>query len=311
MIITGINQLLPLFLLIFIGIFLGKTGLLSAQFRKELIELCFLVLFPASVVHSFDMDVLDIETLANSAKLIFVGAVWLVIPLVLSIWLTKALHMDNAAANVLIFAAVYNNFGFAGLGIVSNLYGAQGMLYANMLGVAYRVTNMPLGIWIMERGKSRQSGASFASVLKSPPVAALLIMVPLALLGIRLPQAVYDTAEMLNSCLAPLGMMVTGMSIADFSISELMRGKVCYLISAVRLIALPALMAGIMLAMHVDGIAFAAPLLIMGMPVAANCSLLAQKFGTDSKLAAQCVLVSTVLSLVTIPFLVVVANGAL
>lgn len=47
----------------------------------------------------------------------------------------------------------YNNFGFAGLGMVSSLYSSQGLLYANMMGLVYRLTNMPLGIWIMGAGE--------------------------------------------------------------------------------------------------------------------------------------------------------------
>lgn len=308
MIMTGINQLLPLFLLTIIGIFLGKKKLLSHQFRRELTEFCFMILFPASVITSFEGFVMDVDTLMNSGKLILVGCIWIVVPLLLSLWTMRLLHLDKASENVLIFAAVYNNFGFAGLGMVNSLYGSMGLFYSNMLGLFYRLTNMPLGIWVMERGSREKSSSSIAEILKTPPVAAILVMIPVALLRIPLPQVIYDTANMFNDCLAPIGMVVTGLAISDFSLRELVRGKACYIISAVRLVVLPALMVGIMWAMGLEGVAFTAPLLSMTMPVAANCALLAEKYQADSRLAAQCVLLSTLLSLVTIPVWVAIGE---
>lgn len=308
MIMTGINQLLPLFLLTMIGIFLGKKKLLSHQFRRELTEFCFMILFPASVITSFEGFVMDVDTLMNSGKLILVGGVWIAVPLLVALGTVRFFHLDKASENVLIFAAVYNNFGFAGLGMVNSLYGSTGLFYSNMLGLVYRMTNMPLGIWIMERGRREKCGSKFADIFKTPPVVAILVMIPVALLRIPLPQVIYDTADMFNDCLAPVGMVVTGLAISDFSLGELIKGKACYIISAVRLVLLPAVMAGIMLAMGLKGTAFTAPLLSMTMPVAANCALLAEKYQADSRLAAQCVLLSTLLSLLTIPVWVAIGE---
>ena len=65
-----------------------------------------------------------------------------------------------------------------------------------------------------------------------------------------------------------------------------------------------------MLALGVRGEAFSAPLLVGGMPVAANCALMAEKYDADSRLAAQCVLISTLLSLATIPVLLALGGAA-
>ena len=303
MFMSGVDQLLPLFMMIFIGLLLGKTGAASPEFRGELTDLCFLVLFPASVVNSFNMT-LDMEKLRNGAKLVLIGFLWIAVPLLLALILTRLVHMEAASANVLVFSCAFCNYGFAGLGIVSSLYGGEGIFYANMLALTYNLINMPVGLWIMERGSGKQSAASIKSVLKSPPVLAILIMLPLVVLDLRLPQVVYETAGMLTGCLSPIGMLVTGMSVSDYSLEELVTGRACYLVSALRLLILPAAMGAMMVGMKIEGVALAAPLLIMGMPVAANCLLLAQKYDGNKRLAAQCVLISTMLSLLTIPILV-------
>ena len=231
------------------------------------------------------------------------------LPFLAALAVTRWMKLDYPAANVVVFSMAYNNFGFAGLGMVSSLYSSQGLLYANMMGLVYRLTNMPLGIWIMERGRKGSSGSLWATV-KTPPVVALLVMIPVALLGVPVPQVIYDTADMLNACLAPLGMVITGLAISDFSLPRLVRGRACYVVSFCRLVVTPLILAAAMMALGVRGEAFSAPLLVGGMPVAANCALMAEKYDADSRLAAQCVLISTLLSLATIPVLLALGGAA-
>lgn len=309
MVLKGVVQLLPLFLLMLLGIVLGKKGLVTADFRRQLTDFCFLILFPASVVTSFEGMELSGDTLINSGKLVLAGGIWVMLPFLAALAVTRWMKLDYPAANVVVFSMAYNNFGFAGLGMVSSLYSSQGLLYANMMGLVYRLTNMPLGIWIMERGRGNSSG-SLWNTIKTPPVAALLIMIPVAMLGVPVPQVIYDTADMLNACLAPLGMVITGLAISDFSLPRLVRGRACYVVSFCRLVVTPLILAAAMLALGVRGEAFSAPLLVGGMPVAANCALMAEKYDADSRLAAQCVLISTLLSLATIPVLLALGGAA-
>ena len=151
MVLKGVVQLLPLFLLMLLGIVLGKKGLVTADFRRQLTDFCFLILFPASVVTSFEGMELSGDTLINSGKLVLAGGIWVMLPFLAALAVTRWMKLDYPAANVVVFSMAYNNFGFAGLGMVSSLYSNQGLLYANMMGLVYRLTNMPLGIWIMEQ----------------------------------------------------------------------------------------------------------------------------------------------------------------
>ena len=73
MVLKGVVQLLPLFLLMLLGIVLGKKGLVTADFRRQLTDFCFLILFPASVVTSFEGMELSGDTLINSGKLVLAG----------------------------------------------------------------------------------------------------------------------------------------------------------------------------------------------------------------------------------------------
>ncbi len=311
MIIEIVNQLLPLFITMLLGILLGRSNVLSKQFRSDLIEFSFQVLFPASIVYAFD-TAMDTAALMDGFKLIVVGFVWLAVPFVIAVLAVRLFKVKRRTANVIVFAMVFGNLGFAGMGIVAGIYGSDGLYYSNMLALVYRLTLIPFGIVIMRSGidhtEEKQSGNRLVRFLKTPTIVPLMIMLPLTFMGVRLPEVVYGTAELLNGCLAPVGMLITGMSVADFRFRELIRGKVCHLISFLRLLLFPVLTGFLMASLGITGVAFDASYLIMGMPVAANCSLLAQKYNTDTKLAAQCVLFSTMFSMVTIPVLMLVGQ---
>lgn len=309
MFLQSFGQMFPLFLLMVIGILLTKAGYAPVSFRKQITDLCFVVLFPASIINAFNME-LTIQMLADSARLLLVGFLWIYIPFGVAYPITKLRKTPYARANPLLFAVMFGNLGFAGMGMVNGIYGSQGIFYTIMIGMAYRLSFSSLGVALMQRGSGAdgKKGSVFA-VLKTPPIITLFLMVPLVLLNIRLPQVVYDTAGMLNSCLAPLGMMITGMSIADHSPRQLLKSPGCYVISALRLLVFPIAFGLLLRWMGVTGTALYASVLAMGMPVAANCALLAQKYDCDTQFASGCVLISTVFSLVTLPLLILFAQA--
>lgn len=305
-----INQIVPLFVLMIIGVALGRSNAVSKNFRKDLIEFSFQILFPASVICAFK-NMPDTQAWTNGIKLILTGLIWIFVPCAVAIFIVRLLKIECKTANVITFAATFGNLGFAGMGIVSNVFGAEGLFYANMLAITYRLTLIPLGITIMQSGTKKANASTenkFIAFLKTPTVAPLLVMILISIIGIRLPDVVFNTVELFNDCLAPIGMLITGMSLSDFKFKELFRGKVCYLLSVIRLVLLPVLTGILMKTLGIAGVAFDSSYLVVGMPVAANCSLLAQKYEADTKLAAQCVLISSLLSVATIPLLMVIGK---
>lgn len=300
-------QILPLFLLLFIGVIVKKAGLAPISFRKSLTDLCFVVLFPAATIKSFSIEVTK-GMLLDSLKLILVGVVAIWAPLLLAMLIIKLTRQDIPSSNVYIFALMFNNIGFVGFGMTLSLYGSEGIFYLTMFAIAGCLSFNSFGIIVMQRGGSDGDKVSLQHVLLNPPIIGLVVAVPIMLFQIPLPHYINETVTMLSNCLAPLGMMVTGMSIADYNLRELLSGYQAFLISALRLLAIPAGCALIMRAIGISDVALATCTLAIAMPVAASCSLLAQKYDGNTKFAAQSVLISTLLSILTLPLIVYFAE---
>jgi len=97
-------------------------------------------------------------------------------------------------------------------------------------------------------------------------------------------------------------MIVIGMVVADIPIKTVVNKDTLFL-SAIRLIILPVSLLIILKLLHVDPILAGVSVMLTAMPVGVNTPIIAQKYGGDHVFASKCVLLSTALSLITIPLL--------
>lgn len=297
----------PLFLMMLIGIILAKTGNASLEFIKGLTNFCFLVLFPASSIKAFSINVTG-DMLRDSMVLILLGVLGIWGPCVLGYLIQIIFKPSIKQSNIIIYSLMFSNTGFIGVGIVLSLYGSEGLFYKIMFNIAFSIAFYSYGIYIMQRGGEKRDGKSIMKLFVSPPFVGLAIGLVLLITQIKLPDFLLETSSLLVGCLAPIGMLVLGMSIAQFKLSDMLERSPAYFIAFMRLLVIPLSMAYIMRICGVRGLPLLVSMLALAMPVATNCSLLAQKYDGDTKLAGQSVLISTVLSVFTIPLVLYITE---
>ena len=95
-------------------------------------------------------------------------------------------------------------------------------------------------------------------------------------------------------------MMVIGTMLVGVSWKALLEPSIFYL-AAVVLLPLIALI--IMNALHFEPMLTGVSLILTGMPAGSTSALLAAKYGADEDYASRCIITTTILSLVTIPIL--------
>ncbi len=110
----------------------------------------------------------------------------------------------------------------------------------------------------------------------------------------------------------PLSLCVTGAQLAELLAAGDLRLPQLARVTAGRLLVVPALALALLLAVeavgaHLDAQTRTVLLIIVAMPVAISGSIFAQRFDGDVPLAARAVLLSTLLSLVTVPALLWIA----
>ena len=97
-------------------------------------------------------------------------------------------------------------------------------------------------------------------------------------------------------------MMIIGTMLVGISWKALFEPSIFYL-TFIRLIFLPLIALVLMRIMRFDPLLTGVSLILTGMPAGSTSALLAAKYGADEDYASRCIITTTIISLITIPLL--------
>ena len=103
--------------------------------------------------------------------------------------------------------------------------------------------------------------------------------------------------------MSPVAMLLTGMTIAQFNLKEILQIKSVYIVTALRLLVFPLLLLGAMLLIPMEKTMATCAICALSMPMGLNTIVIPSALGKDTKVASGMALVSHVLSCVTIPLI--------
>ncbi|HBN86368.1 MAG TPA: hypothetical protein DDZ89_21295 [Clostridiales bacterium] len=143
-------------------------------------------------------------------------------------------------------------------------------------------------------------------VLKNPSIIAIFLGMLTFVFQIKFPPQVMESMESVGGITITISMIMIGSTIAGTSLKEVFKGVETYIISFLRLLVIPLLVLGVALLFKLSPTVTAVCTILSGMPVAANTVLFAEKFNKNILAASKNVAFSTLLSVVTIPLVVMI-----
>ncbi len=144
-------------------------------------------------------------------------------------------------------------------------------------------------------------------VLTHPCLVAVYIGLVLMIFQIQLPSVIGRPIRYIGSCNTAVTMLIVGMILADVKLTTIV-SKTTLFYSFIRLIVLPALIWGFCLLVRMDPVSTGVTVLLTGMPGGATTAILAAKYDSDAVFATKCVVLSTLLSMITSPVMVYLAT---
>jgi len=197
------------------------------------------------------------------------------------------------------------NYGFVAIPIVTALFpdkGTLGVMFTFALGIE-------LACWTAGVGLLTGLGKAPWKLALNPPVITILLSLILNFTGLHahLPQVIHNTLGMLGACAVPLALLIIGASIADIWGQERLRWSIALLAPVLRLCIIPVafMAAAFFLPVSTE---LKRVLIVQGaMPSAVFNIMIARHYGGHAPTAVQCVLATTLVSLVTTPL--VIAGG--
>ena len=130
---------------------------------------------------------------------------------------------------------------------------------------------------------------------------AMLIGMVIGIFAIPLPSFVGSAVSSLGSCMSPVAMLLTGMTIAKINLKATFKNLSIYAVSFIRLIIMPLIAIGVLMLVKLPYELALCTVCALAMPLGLNTVVVPSAYGKDTSVAAGMALISHLLSLITIP----------
>ena len=205
-----------------------------------------------------------------------------------------------------VLACAFGNVGFFGVPVLQFLFpdAHEAIAYSAVFIVTLNLMGWTVGSYALT-GDRRH--VSLRRALINPQTVTLVISLPLFFAGVSegdLPDTLNTVIGYLADMTAPLCMIILGMRFALAPVVQLFTDLRVYISSLVKTLVFPLVVYLVLLPFEgMDEMLRVSLVLLSGMPAATINLNLAELYGADQKTAANSILMSTVLSILTIPVL--------
>lgn len=303
---TFIQEMLVLYSMGLVGYIAKRRGVLSEHANDVLTTLILYLTLPALILFSLDIS-FSIALIKDSLWLLVMSLYVLVLSIILAKWMTRRTQLLEKQKAVYEGLIIFGNQGFFGYAVIYILLGEEGIYYLTIFNLLYLFLIWTYGIYLFSKNKDT---IRWKNIFINPGVISTSVGLLLFLLPVSLPQPVSNGLEMVGKMTIPLSMMVIGSLIASVkgrSVFLYMKNWSLWKMAMARLLCIPLLLLLFAL-FSVPATLLLIAVIVSGMPSAPTISLYAQKFGGDTFIASTGVLLTTLLSMITIPILYFVAT---
>lgn len=302
--IFALNSTLPVFLVILVGRFFMRVGIINEEWTRISDRMAFRYALP--VVLFLDIAKMDIHRDLDMTFIIFcmvsTTAMFFLIYLISRICLKDKTMVGSFAQG-----AVRGSAAILGIPFVTNIYGDPGMVPLMILAAvplfnAYSVVILTISSRKFLSGSKTkiQYRLILKSIFKNPLIRGILIGFPFCILGIKLPPILDKSLTSIGTMAVPLMLISIG---ADFKMSDLTaKFKLSAIASTIKLVILPLAVLPIAIYMGFRDSALVALLVMLGAPSAVSGYIMSKAMDNDYVLMSNIVVMTTLLSSVTFTF---------
>lgn len=295
---------IQMFLLMGVGILCGKCKWMDAIGAKQMTNILLKAVTFCIIVNSF----LSVNFSTEKVIHLLVGAaacvICTVVGLIVLLPFFKKTPDDQKC--VLRFGVLFSNCGFMSLPLVSAILGNDGVFVVSVYVAVFQALCWTVGVKIY---KSFDSKKAIKQILFNPGMISVLFGLPLFFLQIKFPSVIMEPMGMMCDINTPVAMIVTGYHLSNMTV-KVQKGDGNLLVASfLRLAVVPVITFGILYIMGVDGLLLVACMVPVCAPCASNTSLFAVMFKGNEVYASRFVSISTVLSVLTMPFIIALAQS--
>ncbi len=294
-----LKQLITMFIFMGVGFALYKGKLVTAKGSSELSNLLLYIILPGVILNSYLIE--KTPQRVHGLWLSFVlSAALLVISMIISMLIYGK---KNPVANI---GVAFSNCGFMGIPLVRTVMGDEAVFYCSAFVAILLFLQWTYGVFVMTGDKS---AISAKKIIKNPVVIATVIGVVLFFLQIPLPSVVTGALNSIGALNGPIAMIILGIYLAQTKILDIFKEKKIYISCAIRLVLIPIVSLLFLMLLPASLQEMKLTLIISASaPIGANVAIFAQMVGLSYTNAVKYVCLSTILSIISMPLILMLAQ---
>lgn len=295
------QTMLKLFFLLVLGFVLFKCHIFDEYTNKKISALIVNVASPMLIISS----IAGVEGNNKSIVFLMIGAGILMYIgfIILGKIINRIYPFPKKDWPVYECMVVFANTGFMGYPVLLDVFGQEAVFYASLIHMAFNFFVYTYAIMCLTKGDDSEFKLNFKQLL-TPGIILIFVGIFIYLFDIQLPSVLMDTINSVGSLTAPLSMMMIGSSLAVYPIKDSFTDWRSYVFAFVRLMIVPFVTMIMCRLLHIDAYYANITIITNAMPVGSMVLMLATQYNANVKIVTRNIVVSTLLSVITIPIVV-------
>ena len=284
------------------GYVLKKKKMVSDDCMPSLSKILLYVCQPCLSIYTFKSATFSMEMLGSIGIFALLALLAQLLMLGIAFLLFRK-RMKNPLYRIMTIACSLGNCAFFGIPILEALYPetASGLLiYTSVYAIIMNIIGWTLAAAIISQNLKY---VSFRKIFLNPAMFSLLVAIPFFVFEITLPESLDSMVSLIGRMATPISMLIMGMRLATTSPKQMVTTKPIYAAIAMKQFLMPLIAFLMLVFLPVDGGMKAVLYIICCCPVASIVLNFSEILGEGQKEAASTVLLSTILSILTLPIM--------
>ncbi len=286
-------------LIIFLGFILGKRKIINEAANKVMANLLLTVAMPCALFIAFP-NYFDKSSLNIFLQAVFGAFIVLILGILASIILFRRKKLDQYYFQHQ-FAYIFNNASFLGYPLTLSVFGAENMIIYSGLMLVFNLFLFSYGVWLFEQKLSLKN---IKEIFLNPNIIAVILGLIFFLNSWQTPEYLNKTITFLSSLTTPMSLLCIGFMLSQVSNWwAVIRKKQLFITCLLQLLLMPTISYLILIFFRMENTIIQMYTMIMALPTATSLAIFAEKYRGNKIEASELVLISTILSVFTLPII--------
>lgn len=299
-----INIIAPLFIIIFASAILRKLNYIHDYWSKAINEYALKIGLPVLIFSALAKTSFSFQT---EIPLIILNSLIVLIGFAIVIVLSRIFKLKEKTSLTLFICLTFGNIAYLGIPVLTQVYGNETLPQISLLIAVYFFWIFTVGIGYLDYKKNKvEKNKIFQHLIinlfKKPLIIAIILGIIFGAFNIEIPAILDKPINMISASVTPIVLLVIGLFIGQSKFGKASEWAFVFLFCVITLMILPAIFYFILKLFGFTPSNFSISIIELAMPSAITPFALADEYNFNKKFIAHSIVLSTILSILSLPF---------